>query len=111
MVRNLPSNAGDVDLISGWRIKIPHVWGQPSPSVSKLLSLQLRPDTAKTHTHTHVYIYKENKEVMMKEWLRQGTMIRATSFTGGVPASRVSLERDWEKRVNNIKERPKFRDT
>ena len=103
MVRNLPCNAGDVDLIFGWRTKIPHVWGQPSPSVSKPLSLQLRPGT--------VHIYKENEEVTMKEWLRQGTMIRATSFTGGAPASRVSLERAWEKRVNNIKERPKFRDT
>ena len=41
----------------------------------------------------------------MKEWLRQGTMIRATSFMRGAPTSKVSLERDWEKRVNNIKER------
>lgn len=47
----------------------------------------------------------------MKEWLRQGTMIRAISFKGGAPASKVSLERDWEKRVNNTKKRLKSRDT
>ena len=47
----------------------------------------------------------------MKERLRQGTMVRATSFMGGAPVSKVSLERDCEKRVNNIKQRLKLRDT
>ena len=31
VVKNLPSNAGDAGLIPGWRTKIPHASGQPSP--------------------------------------------------------------------------------
>ena len=31
MVKNLPSNAGEVGLIPGWETKIPHAVGQLSP--------------------------------------------------------------------------------
>ena len=31
MVKNLHANAGDMDLIPDWRIKIPHAMGQVSP--------------------------------------------------------------------------------
>ena len=31
MVKNLPSSAGDADLILSWRTKIPHAVGQLNP--------------------------------------------------------------------------------
>ena len=46
MVKNPPSNAGDVGLIPGQGTKIPHAAGQLSPH-SSARAPQLRPDAAK----------------------------------------------------------------
>ena len=48
MVKNLPSNTGDVGLIPGWGTKIPYAGEQLSPhaTVRKVFVSQLRPSAA-----------------------------------------------------------------
>ena len=47
VVKNLPSNAGDVGSISCWGTKIPHATGQLRPQSTTTNPLQLRVDAAK----------------------------------------------------------------
>ena len=55
MVKNLPCSAGDVGLISGWGMKIPHALGKLGPCTAvkdparckEVPVLQLRLDVAK----------------------------------------------------------------
>ena len=47
MVKNLPSNAGDMGSISGWGTKILHATGQLRPQSATPEPVQLRADAAK----------------------------------------------------------------
>ena len=52
MVKNPPSNKGDLDLIPGWGIKIPHAWGNEACALQLVSPRATAREAQNLHTTT-----------------------------------------------------------